>query len=197
MDGGIVLCGGKSTRMGTSKALLPFGAETMLQRVVRLLSEVVPVIVIVAASDQQLPELPPHAVVTRDEREGRGPLEALRAGLRALPANIERAYVTSCDVPLLVPGFASQMLALSRGYDAAVMEIDGFAHPLSAVYARTTLAPIEQLLADDRLRPAFLFERVKTRRVRAEEMTADPDLRTLRNLNTRDDYERALVEAGL
>ena len=196
MDGGIVLCGGKSTRMGTSKALLPFGDETMLQRVVRLLSGVVPAIVIVAAPDQELPALPPHAVVTRDEREGRGPLEGLRAGLKALPVDIERVYVTSCDVPLLVPGFAAQLLELSRGYDAAVMEIDGFAHPLSAVYARTTLAPIEQLLADDRLRPAFLFEQVKTRRVRPEEMTADPDLRTLRNLNTRDDYARALVEAG-
>jgi len=195
--GGIVLCGGKSTRMGTSKALLPFGDETMLQRVVRLLNGVVPAIVIVAAPDQELPSLPPHAVVTRDEREGRGPLEGLRAGLKALPSNVERAYVTSCDVPLFVPGFAEQMLELSRGYDAAVMEIDGFAHPLSAVYARTTLAPIEELLAHDRLRPAFLFELVKTRRVRPEEITADPDLRTLRNLNTRDDYERALVEAGL
>src|SRR5690349_12235754 len=100
--GGIVLCGGKSTRMGTSKALLPFGPETMLQRVVRLLSEVVPTIVAVAAIDQELPALPPHVLVTRDEREGRGPLEGLRAGLKALPPQADRAYVTSCDVPLLV-----------------------------------------------------------------------------------------------
>jgi molybdenum cofactor guanylyltransferase len=197
MEGGIVLCGGKSTRMGTSKAMLPFGSETMLQRVVRLLSEMVPTIVIVAAVDQELPALPPHVVVTRDEHEGRGPLEGLRTGLKALPAEVERAYVTSCDVPLLVPAFARQMLDLSRGYDAAVMEIEGFTHPLSAVYAQTTLAPIEELLAKDRLRPAFLFDLVKTRRVRPEEITADPHLRTLRNLNTREDYERALVEAGL
>jgi molybdopterin-guanine dinucleotide biosynthesis protein A len=197
MNGGIVLCGGKSTRMGSSKALLPFGPETMLQRVVRLLSEVVPVIVIVAAADQQLPILPPHAIVTRDEREARGPLEGLRAGLKALPADVERAYATSCDVPLLVPAFARQMLDFSRGYDAAVMEIEGFTHPLSAVYAQATLASIEELLAKDRLRPAFLFDLVKTRRVRPDEITADPDLRTLRNLNTREDYERALVEAGL
>jgi molybdopterin-guanine dinucleotide biosynthesis protein A len=197
MEGGIVLCGGKSTRMGTSKALLPFGHETMLQRVVRLLSEVVPTIAIVAAVDQDLPALPPHALVTRDEREGRGPLEGLRAGLKALPAGVERAYVTSCDVPLLVPGFAREMLDLSRGYDVAVMEIEGFTHPLSAVYAHTTLAPIDELLAKDRLRPAFLFDLVKTRRVRPDEITADPDLRTLRNLNTREDYDRALLEAGL
>src|SRR5262245_8583674 len=103
MDSGVVLCGGKSTRMGTSKALLQFGPETMLQRVVRLLSEVVPTIVVVAAAGQDLPDLPRHVTITRDEHEGRGPLEGLRAGLNALSSGAERAYVTSCDVPLLVP----------------------------------------------------------------------------------------------
>jgi molybdopterin-guanine dinucleotide biosynthesis protein A len=196
-SGGIVLCGGKSTRMGTSKALLPFGHETMLQRVVRLLGEVVTPIVVVAAVDQDLPELPSTAIVTRDEREGRGPLEGLRAGLRALPEEIDAAYVTSCDVPLLVPGFVRQMLGFSRGYDVAVMEIDNFTHPLSAVYRRATLTQVEQLLAQNRLRPAFLFDAVNTRRVQPDEMTADPSLRTLRNLNTPEDYHRALAEAGL
>jgi molybdopterin-guanine dinucleotide biosynthesis protein A len=194
---GIVLCGGKSTRMGSSKAMLPFGSETMLQRVVRLLSEMVSPIVVVAATDQELPALPHDVIIARDEREARGPLEGLRAGLKALPPDTDAAYVTSCDVPLLVPNFVRQMLDLARGYDIAVMEIDGFTHPLSAVYRRATLPFVEDLLGKNRLRPVFLFEAVKTRRVRPDEMTADPELRTLRNLNTREDYERALVEAGL
>src|SRR3954469_20856580 len=95
--GGIVLCGGKSTRMGSPKALLPFGPETMLQRVVRLLATVASPIVAVAAREQALPDLPSDVIVTRDEREERGPLEGLRAGLKALPASTEIAYVTSCD----------------------------------------------------------------------------------------------------
>ena len=183
--------------MGTSKALLPFGEETMLQRVIRLLSEVVAPIVVVAAVDQELPRVPAEVIVTRDERESRGPLEGLRGGLKAMPTGVDAAYVTSCDVPLLVPGFVRQMLELANGYDIAVMEIDGFTHPLSAVYRVATLPHVDDLLAQNRLRPFFLFEAVKTRRVRPEEMTSDPELRTLRNLNTRDDYERALVEAGL
>jgi molybdopterin-guanine dinucleotide biosynthesis protein A len=195
--GGIVLCGGKSSRMGTSKALLPFGAETMLQRVIRLLDEVVAPIVVVAAVDQELPALPADVIVTRDEHEGRGPLEGLRAGLKGLPPHVDAAYVTSCDVPLLVPAFVRQMLDLSRGFDVTVMEVDGFTHPLSAVYRRSTLGAVENLLAQNRLRPVFLFEAVRTRRVRPDEMTADSDLRTLRNLNTREDYERALADAGL
>jgi len=195
--GGVVLCGGKSTRMGTSKALLPFGPETMLQRVVRLLSEVVSPIVVVAAIDQDLPQLPSSVIVTRDENEGLGPLEGLRAGLKALPNTVDAAYVTSCDVPLLETGFVRQMIDLASDYDIAVMEIDGFTHPLSAVYRRATLPSVEDLLANNRLRPVFLFDAAKTRRVKPEEMTSDPDLRTLRNLNTREDYERALAEAGL
>jgi molybdopterin-guanine dinucleotide biosynthesis protein A len=194
---GIVLCGGKSTRMGTSKALLAFGPETMLQRVVRILGEVVSPIVIVAALDQELPPLPEGVILARDENEGRGPLEGLRAGLKALPADVDTAYVTSCDVPLLVPAFVRQIIDLASGYDVAVMEIDGFTHPLSAVYRRSTLATVEDLLENNRLRPVFLFDAVKTRRVRPEEMTADPNLRTLRNLNTRADYEQALSDAQL
>jgi molybdenum cofactor guanylyltransferase len=114
-----------------------------------------------------------------------------------LPADVDAAYVTSCDVPLLVTGFAVQMFELARGHDIAVMEIDGFTHPLSAVYRRSVLPPVEDLLSNERLRPAFLFDAVKTRRVTPEQMTSDPDLRTLRNLNTREDYERALADAGL
>ena len=195
--GGIVLCGGKSTRMGVAKATLPFGPETMLQRVVRLLGAIVSPIVAVAAQEQVLPALPAEVIVTRDEREAKGPLEGLRAGLKALPPSVEAAYVTSCDVPLLVPGFVEQMLALLEEHVIAVMEIDGFPHPLSAVYRRAVLPQVESLLAQDRLRPVFLFEAMRTRRVTPAEMReVDPDLRTLRNLNTREDYEAALADAG-
>ncbi len=138
--------------MRSPKALLAFGAETMLQRVVR----------------------------------------------QALPGIVEIAYVTSCDVPLLVPGFVRHMIDLLTDHDIAVMEIDGFPHPLSAVYRRNTLPHVEALLAQDRLRPVFLFEVVRTRRVQPAEMTsADPELLTLRNLNTREDYLDALSSAGL
>ena len=182
--------------MGTSKALLPFGPETMLQRVVRILSTVVSPIVVVSAPGQELPPLSEDVILTHDEREARGPLEGLRAGLQALPAAVDRAYVTSCDVPLLVPGFVTEMLALAEGHDVAVMEIDGFPHPLSAVYTRATLPFIEDLLAHDQLRPVFLYAQVDTRKVRPAEITADTGLQTLRNLNTRDDYEQALKQEG-
>ena len=183
--------------MGVPKATLPFGPETMLQRVVRLLGAAVSPIVVVAAREQSLPELPAGISVARDEREQRGPLEGLRAGLKALPDSVDAAYITSCDVPLLEPAFVTRMLELLGDHDIAVMEIDGFPHPLSAVYRRNTLPHVEALLEKDKLRPVFLFDMVRTRRVLPQEMlSADPQLRTLRNLNTREDYLAALSEAG-
>jgi molybdopterin-guanine dinucleotide biosynthesis protein A len=160
------------------------------------LSSVVWPIVVVSAPGQELPALPEGVILTHDEREARGPLEGLRAGLKALPTAVDRAYVTSCDVPLLVTGFVTEMLALADGHDVAVMEIDGFPHPLSAIYRRATLPFIEALLAQDKLRPVFLYEQVDTRKVRPDEITTDAALQTLRNLNTREDYEQALTTAG-
>jgi molybdopterin-guanine dinucleotide biosynthesis protein A len=89
------------------------------------------------------------------------------------------------------------MIGLLTDHDVAVMEIDGFAHPLSAVYRRSTLPHVEALLAEGRLRPAFLFDAVRTRRVQEAEMiSADPRLLTLRNLNTPEDYREALSIAS-
>jgi molybdopterin-guanine dinucleotide biosynthesis protein A len=113
--GAIILCGGKSTRMGRDKATLPFGAgEVMLQRVVRIVSDVVErsQIVVVAAEGQELPELAPEVQVTRDRRPERGPLEGLAAGLAAIGNRADAVYATSCDVPLLVPAFVERMLEL-------------------------------------------------------------------------------------
>src|SRR5258707_5583904 len=118
----------------------------MFEEVFRLLAILVSPIVVVAAAEQPLPDLPPDVVVTRDEQQGRGPLEGLRAGLKALPETVESAYVTSCDVPLLVPDFARRLIDLLADHDIAVMEIDGFPHPLSAVYSRSTLPPSLRLL---------------------------------------------------
>ncbi|MEO5924177.1 MAG: molybdenum cofactor guanylyltransferase [Bryobacteraceae bacterium] len=196
--GGIILCGGRSIRMGAPKATLPFGPETMLQRVARLLGTVVAPIVVVASRDQPLPDLPEGVQITHDQREQTGPLEGLRAGLSALPESVDAAYITSCDVPLLVPGFARRMIELLGDDDIAVMEVDGFLQPLSAVYRREMLPRIEELLQADQRSPTFLCENARTRRVRPEEMIdIDPELRTLRNLNTPADYQQALSDAGL
>src|SRR5471030_81633 len=95
---GIVLCGGQSKRMGQPKAWLPIAGELMLPRVVRLLREVVTPIVVVAAPDQDVPPLPDDVQIVRDEKQDRGPLQGLAAGLAALQGSVDAAFASSCDV---------------------------------------------------------------------------------------------------
>ena len=194
--GGIVLCGGQSSRMGRPKAWLPFGDELMLPRVVRLLGEVVAPIVVVAAPGQDVPPLTSIIEIVRDPERGRGPLQGLAAGLLALRGRVEAAYLSSCDVPFLQPAFVRRLLELLGDHAICVPEVDGYRHPLAAVYRLEVAAVAERLLNEDRLRPAFLFEEVPTRIVRPEELAdVDPTFQTLRNLNTPADYEAALRDS--
>ena len=196
--GAIILCGGQSTRMGRPKAWLPFGPELLLHRLLRRLGEVVPRRIVVAAVGQLLPPLPADVVVVRDRQPGRGPLEGLRAGLQEGATWAEAFYVSSCDAPLLRPDFVRALLdLLEPGYDAVVPRDADHYHPLSAVYHRRVLPHVEQLLAQDQLRPFLLLQRVRTREVPVEQLRAiDPSLESLRNVNRPEDYRAALRHAG-
>jgi molybdenum cofactor guanylyltransferase len=196
--GAIVVCGGKSSRMGRPKAWLPFGPERMLQRVVRLVGTVAGPIVVVAAPGQDLPDLPSDVRVARDAVEGRGPLQGISAGLEAMGEDVTYVYATATDVPFLKPAWIARLADLIGDSDLAIPEADGFLQPLSALYRRSTVLPAVRALLDaDRLRPAFLREAVRTRVVRVDELLViDPDLSTLKNLNTPEEYRRALQLAG-
>ena len=195
--GGLVLCGGRSTRMGQSKALLPFGPERMLQRVVRILGSVVDPVVVVAAAGQELPELPPGVRIARDEHESLGPLAGLLAGLKALPDGIDAVYVSAVDSPLLRPEFVRRMVAALGEHEAAVPRDGRFHHPLAAVYRVRLLPIVAELLATEQLRPLFLLQRADTVEIDVTELrSVDPELDSLRNTNTPEDYAAALRSAG-
>jgi molybdopterin-guanine dinucleotide biosynthesis protein A len=197
---GIVLVGGRSSRMGTPKAALEWHGSTLLRRVVGVVGRSVDgPVVVVRAPGQTLPGLPDGVEVVEDAREGRGPLEGLAAGLAAVRDRAHAAYASSTDVPLLHPRFVRRLLAaLDDDVDVVLPEVAGFRHPLSAVY-RTELADVvERLIAEDRMRPAFLFESCRVRRLDAETLLADPalaaldpDLDSVLNLNEPSDYEAA------
>jgi molybdenum cofactor guanylyltransferase len=203
--GGVVLCGGKSSRMGSPKAWLDFGGEPLLARVVRRVREVALPVVVVAAPGQDLPALPADVEIARDPVTGRGPLQGIAAGLEALGDRTGAAFVSSTDAPFLRPAMIRRLWAL-RGSDheIAVPRAGGHFHPLCAIYGSRAKAEIAALLAEDRLRPFFLFERMKTLVAGEELLLADAELRaedpsldSLRNLNTPEEYAAALADAGL
>ncbi len=190
--GAVVLCGGRSTRMGRDKATLPFGPETLLQRAVRLVSHCVEDVVVVARRGQELPPMPADARVVFDDVEDQGPLGGLAPGLRATRA--PAAFVTSCDAPFLRREVIDLLFARLGGNAVAVAETEGFAHPLCAVYRADCASAAERLVAENRLRPVFLYDLVPTVRVGDAQLRAvDPDLASLVNCNTPDAYAAALA----
>jgi molybdenum cofactor guanylyltransferase len=195
--GGIVLCGGRSSRMGRPKAWLPLGPETLLQRTVRILREALEPVVVVAAPGQELPILPEQVQIARDDQAYLGPLNGLAAGLAALAGRAEVAYLSSCDVPFLLPGFVRRVVEHLGDADVCLPEIGGFKHPLAAAYRIRVLPAVQDLLAAGQLRPVFLSERLPTRILTvADGADVDPTLGSLRNVNTPEEYEAALRDAG-
>ena len=191
--GGVVLCGGRSSRMGRPKAWLPFGSETFLQRVVRVVGSVVSPVVVVAARDQELPSLPESVLIARDEHESQGPLAGLSAGLRALGPHVDAVYASSCDVPLLKPEFVQRLVNSLGEFELVIPREDRFHHPLAAVYRRSLLDRIDALLAAGQLRPLFLVQQSRSRELDVDELrSVDPDLESLRNANTPEEYAALL-----
>jgi molybdopterin-guanine dinucleotide biosynthesis protein A len=197
--GAIILCGGKSSRMGRDKVTLPFGPELMLQRVVRLIAEAVELknTVVVAAPNQSLPDLPIGVQVARDVQPHRGPLAGMAIGLRTLADRADAVYATACDVPLLIPAFVNRMFDLLDDFDIVVPFDDQRHHPLAAAYRPTVLAHVQKLLDSGRMSPRFLFDEAPTRQIPVDELRdVDPRLSTLQNLNCQEDYFAALATAG-
>jgi molybdopterin-guanine dinucleotide biosynthesis protein A len=197
---GIVLAGGRSSRMGTPKAALEWHGSTLLRRTVGILARVTdgPVLV-VRAPGQALPDLPPQVDVVDDPREGLGPVQGLAAGLAAAAGRADVAFVCSTDLPFLHPAFVRRVLrAVADGADVSLPVARGYPQPLAAAY-RATLAPVaERLVAEGRLRPAFLFEECSVTRLdeaalRGDPILAalDPELDSVLNINEPGEYQAA------
>jgi molybdenum cofactor guanylyltransferase len=196
----IVLAGGRSSRMGTPKAGLEWHGSTLLRRVTGLIARAVDgPVVVVRAPGQDLSDLDGRVELVADAREGRGPLQGLAAGLAAIDDRAEVVYVSSTDVPLLHPAFVRSVVgAFTEEVDVVLPEIGGHRQPLAAAYRVGLLGAVEELIAADRLKPAFLFERCRVLRLSDADMLRDPhvarfdpDLDSVRNLNEPAEYERA------
>jgi len=186
----IVLAGGKSSRMGTPKALLLFDGEPLIVHVVTTLRRLFPEVVVVAAPGQDLPSMP--VTLVRDEVAYQGPVGGICYGLRASGGNV--SFVTACDTAFLSSRLISHLLAQIPQHDVVVPHWQGRLQPLHAVYRRSVLPLLEGQLARGELRPVFLFDKVPTRRIEEEEIRLfDPEGWSFFNMNTPDDYSEALT----
>jgi molybdopterin-guanine dinucleotide biosynthesis protein A len=195
--GAIVLVGGQSSRMGQPKAALDFGGIPLLTRTVIELKWWFEEIVIVAAPEsagQPRIEIPGLKIV-HDEAAFAGPLDALRRGLNALDHNV--AFACSCDLPMLNSDVAADLVAMLDDFDAVIPEVGGMLQPLHAVYRKHCANAIAALAASGEKRLTSSAGAVNARKVGEHELRAiDPELSSFFNVNTPEDYQRALKMAG-
>ena len=199
---GVVLAGGRSSRMGTPKAGLAWHGSTLLRRTVSIVARATDgPVVVVRAVGQALPDLPAGIQVVDDPRDGKGPLQGIAAGLAALADRAEIAFISSTDMPFLHPAFIRRVLRVladDAAVDVALPVARGYPQPLAAAYRIRLAETAERLVKEDRLRPAFLFDECAVVRLtdsvlRQDPLLAalDPDLDSVLNVNTLDDYQQA------
>jgi molybdopterin-guanine dinucleotide biosynthesis protein A len=184
--------------MGRPKAWLPFGDQTVIERVVAQVGEAVSAVIVVGAQGQELPALPTAVKIVHDDVPDQGPLGGLAAGLAATSCGCEAVYLSSCDAPFVNPALVRRLFELLGNKTCCVPRVGGRLHPLSAVYRVGVLDKVREHLRKSRLRMLELVEDLPARIVATGAFAdVDPDLKAFWNLNTKENYEQALREAGL
>jgi len=190
----VVLAGGESNRMGHDKASLPFGPETMLERVVRLVRSETDGVIVAGRVGQAVPE---GVTLLADTEEGRGPLTALAAALESVDTPL--TFVLACDMPLLKPAVVRRLITLIGEGDAVAPSVDGHLMTTCAVMrtAEAREAAARCVASGERSLRALL-RRLDPLVVPEKDLRdIDPGMLSFVACNTPEDYRRALVLAGL
>lgn len=183
---GVILCGGRSSRMGRAKALLPWRGRAVIEHVASVLRQAVGELVVVSSGLIQLPDL--DATVVEDRVPDLGPLGGIREGLHTIRS--DRALFVSTDAPYLSARFARFMLAQER---TAACHVGGRVQPLPAVYTRDLATTADELLEQGQRRAQDLLEAAGYLRV--EEATLE-DTAAFRGFNTPQEYLDAVRREG-
>ena len=181
--------------MGAAKALLNFGGVTLIEHIVNQLRPTFDEILVVAAPapEAAVPSSLLHdagVAVINDERPFAGPLDALARGLDAISNEI--AFACGCDQPLITAPVATALVAMVGEHDAAIPIVGDVAQPLCAAYRKRCASALRAM-------PRLLefADAPNVRRVSEDDLsTIDPELRSVLNVNTPDEYARALQLAG-
>lgn len=186
-----VLAGGRSSRMGQDKALLPLRDQTLLDRALAIARTVSSKVVIVGPRERYAQ----YGEVIEDLYKGCGPLAGIHAALSA--SQTELNLVVSVDMPRMSPGFLQWLVNQARSTRELIVVPYALSgqQPLAAVYSRSLQPFVEKALQDGDYKIEHLFDRVPTRYIAEGEVrSAGFSLEIFSNVNTTADYQ-ALVRA--
>ena len=185
---GVILAGGKSSRMGQNKALMSLGGKRLVDRVVEVMRSVFDDLLIVTNTPEVYADL--GIPMVRDVWPEKGSL----GGVYSAIYHVATPYclVVACDMPFLRTAVLRYLITQMADYDVVVPDVLGELQTLHAIYSNACLQPIERRLEANRLRIVGFFPDVRIRTVTAGELEPyDPELLAFQNLNTPEEFQAA------
>ncbi|HWQ69524.1 MAG TPA: molybdenum cofactor guanylyltransferase [Patescibacteria group bacterium] len=185
---GIVLAGGKSSRMGANKAFIEFGGKRLIEATVDCLKALFPEVLIIANDPplyaylgiEVIPDLIPDS----------GSLGGIYTGLSA--ASHPACFFVACDMPFLNAELIKLLVREAEGWDAVVPRVRGELQPLHAVYAKSCLPLMKESIDASVLKIARFFPKAKVKIIEEPALRAlDPYLLGFVNVNTPLELEQA------
>lgn len=190
---GVILIGGKSRRMGRDKAFLQIAGKPLFERVLEVFRESFDRVVLVGDRAERfagygLPVLP-------DIYPGSA-LGGLYTGL--YHAATEHVFVGSCDQPFPNPTIVRYLCSLKSGFDAVVPALTHGFEPLFALYTKSCLGPMKELLESGNFCAYGYYPKIQVRYVQGEELARlDRNERSFVNVNTPEELEKIRKEFSL
>jgi molybdopterin-guanine dinucleotide biosynthesis protein A len=186
---GVILAGGKSSRMGTPKELLPIAEKPLIQRTWKLLNKTVGDCLIISNHPERLDIIPEGVPIYPDDITEQGPLGGIATAMRMTTHDV--LLVVACDMPAiseqLLQLLCKKSVILEQGADIVLPLWEGKAHPLCALYHRRLYSLILELLAQGKRR---MFDVIDQANVIEWDTTSYFTYDPFYNLNTISDYEQ-------
>lgn len=190
----VILCGGKSTRMGTDKALLPFGDGCLIEYLVNRFSPFFDHIYLSVQQKNDYAHLNLPVTMIPDVYLNAGPLAGIFSSLSVIRE--ERAFFISVDTPFVEPQLGCRLLTESEGYDiCAVKRANEQLEALPAVYSKSCISKIGKSLLLHKYSLSNLHDLCRTHYVLESDLNEICPIEVsaqFYNMNTRNDYYNAL-----
>lgn len=177
----IVLAGGKSSRMGIDKTLLPINRHPFIQHIVKQLEDCFDEIILSTTEDKQNNfSFLPVKIVT-DEKTNIGPLMGIISSLNASSNDVN--FITACDIPEIDINLIKKMLKHIENHDAVVPQYPNkYIEPIFAIYKKNVQREILKAIDSEIFKIRYVLNQINTFYLPLEKND------TLFNLNTRDQY---------
>lgn len=184
---GVILAGGKSSRMGSNKALLPYKGGRFIEAIHRQLSEIFEEVLLVTNNPEQYEFLPCRKVA--DLFPGAGALAGIHSGLHH--SSNPAIFAVACDMPYLNNGLVRHLAGQADQESVVVPEGPDGLEPLHAVYGKGCLEAIEECLIREEKRIVSFFNRANVIMVQSEQVARfDESFASFSNINTPQEYYR-------